>query len=294
LMRGAMLALTRRMMSWARRMDRSGIRALRFVPTRWKRAVTRFGLRALAPLLPPAVEVSGVRFVAPRSHLGGYVLSPHEPSTVKVFERFLAAGSTAVDVGANIGYLSLQMARCVGGEGTVYAVEPAPENLVWLRRNVDLNAAHQIRILPVGAGAETSQRSMFLTGSTRNTFHPDPNATADSKTVSVPQVRLDDVIEGAIDLVKIDVEGSELEVLQGMQRILDENPRLCLIVEWNPGRLRAANVEPGSLPEYLAERGMRVFQIGDDGCLQDFEPSRVPDRRYVNLCALRDRAGIET
>jgi hypothetical protein len=68
---------------------------------------------------------------------------------------------------------------------------------------------------------------------------------------------LDDVVEGTVDVVKIDVEGAEIEVLEGMTRLLQARPK-ALIVEWHPLLQAMAGYAPDELPRWLVSRGWRL------------------------------------
>ena len=78
--------------------------------------------------------------------------------------------------------------------------------------------------------------------------------TAVEKVTVVP---LDDVVNGSADVVKIDVEGAELDVLAGMNRLL-RNPGIQLIVEWHPRLQEAAGYIAGALPRFLLDRGFTI------------------------------------
>jgi len=269
--RHLVLRLARRLYRLAMRVDRSQVRLFRRIPSRWKRSALRVAFRLAGPLLPASVSAQGVRLAAPRSHLFGFVLQPHEPEIVAVLDRLLGPGMTAVDVGANIGYLTLQMARRVGPGGRVVAIEPAADNLAWLRRNVALNGFENVEIHAAGAGAEERERELHLEeGSTRYGFY---GGGSEAQTVAVREVPLDGVVDGPADLVKIDVEGAEIEVLAGMQRLLADSPRLKLIVEWNPPLLERAGRRSEELVEVLSAHGFTLHLIGTGGALEPLVPS---------------------
>jgi hypothetical protein len=86
-----------------------------------------------------------------------------------------------------------------------------------------------------------------------NSFFPLSCYASVTDVVAVPVVPVDDLVAAA-DVVKIDVEGAELEVLEGMQRVL-QAPELVLIVEWHPLLQQLAGYAPDALPHWLLERG---------------------------------------
>jgi hypothetical protein len=123
------------------------------------------------------------------------------------------------------------------------------------------------------------------TGSTRHSLYGAPDH---GDVLDVAEMPLDEVVGGPVHLVKIDVEGAELEVLRGMERILAENPRLVLIVEQNPERLAAAGEGPQAVVEHLSARGFEVHRIGPGGEL--CSPTTGAARGHIDLLARRPAA----
>lgn len=237
---------------------------LRRLRPKTKRHLLRLSLGRLATRLAtpsrPA-EVDGFRLSLPAGLVPTYVLEDYEPEIRECVARRLEPGMVVADVGANIGMFALRAARAVGPEGRVWAFEPGPDNLEHLRRNLELNGEPPVEVVPCAAGAERSRRSLYLgaLGTTHSLSAPGPSGRA----VEVETMALDDVIGGRLDFAKIDVEGHELEVLAGMQRLLAENPRLRLIVEWHPAMLRSAGHDVAELPEALRRHGFRLEVLDD-------------------------------
>jgi FkbM family methyltransferase len=164
-----------------------------------------------------------------------------------------------VDVGANIGYNTCYAARRVGPGGHVYAIEPAQDNLAVLYANLFANRLANVSVLPYAAGRRHEINQFFLRGevSAVNSLFPDNFYAAVTETVEVLTAPLADLIPVTPDLVKIDVEGAELDVLHGMGRLL-EAPSLRLIVEWHPTLQQAAGQAPDALPRHLLAQGFRL------------------------------------
>jgi FkbM family methyltransferase len=200
------------------------------------------------------VPVSGgSRMLVDPSDLIGRVLAISgvwEPDVTAVFYELLSPGDVCVDVGANAGYFTLLASRLVGREGHVYALEPAPESYAALRRHIELNAVDNVTALPFAAGRDEG-RGLLHEASPGNagsaSMLPPPDSSlrgTPSTTMEVP-VRPVSSLVSAVDrtrvaLVKIDVEGFELEVLRGLQPLLDDGLRPAIIVELNASR-RAEN-----------------------------------------------------
>ena len=163
-----------------------------------------------------------------------------------------------VDVGATIGYNTVHAARCAGARGRVVALEPTPDNLEVLRRNVAASGLANIVVEPVAAGKAAAERELYVRGekSAVNSFFPASCYAHVTEVLRVPVVPLDALVDAA-DVVKIDVEGAELDVLEGMPRLL-ATKRPALVAEWHPLLQQLAGYAPDALPRWLLERGWRL------------------------------------
>jgi FkbM family methyltransferase len=147
------------------------------------------------------------------------------PELEWIQENLLEPGDFVVDCGANMGFTTIFFAHFVGQKGKVLAFEPLLSNARDIRENVALNGLTNVEVREQAAGNSNSTTTMADT--------PNGILTTDSawKLVKVPIVRLDDAIaDGTPTLLKIDVEGHELEVLRGATRILATNPKLDIEV----------------------------------------------------------------
>jgi FkbM family methyltransferase len=284
---------------WKQHLDRFGVGNLPLV----KGLASRIKQRYLQPLSngsPGAVrtDLRGLQFSIPQRFVEQYLLQEYEPITTEAFLGSLREGMVVIDVGAHIGYYTLLAAGSAGSAGTVHAVEPCDENRDVLQENVRINGLENVVIHPCAAGKSRGSRAFHLTGSSdSHGFYPHPYTTT-VQTIEMAEMPLDDLARGPVHAVKIDVEGAEIEVLQGMRRILTDNPPLTLCVEWNPACMRNAGYDPADLPALLRELGFREIQVLDDlghrvrsldevsalvGSLQ------IPEFWYVNLWARRTR-----
>src|SRR5262245_49887087 len=165
----------------------------------------------------------------------------------QLVRRLVQPGMHAVDVGANIGYYLLLLARAVGPDGKVSCFEPDPENLVELERNVRLNGLANVRIHPAAVGAEN--RTVELQGGINSAIAP-------GGELCVPLVSLDSAVTRPVDFLKIDVEGYEGYVLAGARQILTQD-RPNLFLEIHSRQLAS----PLTVDEMLREQGLLYGRI---------------------------------
>jgi FkbM family methyltransferase len=160
-----------------------------------------------------------------------------EPKPTAAFESLLSPGDVCVDVGANVGYFTLLASRLVGPEGHVYALEPEPQAYEALCSNLELNAVSNVTALALAAGAEARLAPLFVPpagnlGRVSLRRQPDLPASRE-ELVSVRTVS--SLVSGAelerLRLVKIDVEGYEVEVLRGLEELLEAGVRPAVLVE---------------------------------------------------------------
>ena len=180
-----------------------------------------------------------------------------------ILDAIARRGATVVDVGANIGVIAAYAARRVGSGGRVVAVEPAADNVRVLRDNLRRNRLSGVSIVEGAAGRCRERREFYLRGdlSAVNSLFPDSCYASVTQVATVDVTPLDDLVDGHVDIVKIDVEGAELDVLAGMPRLL-AHPGLHLIIEWHPCLQRDAGYDPGALPRTLLDAGFRVDAVG--------------------------------
>ena len=158
-----------------------------------------------------------------------------DPKISWVVNRTLSKGDTAIDVGANLGSVTLHMASRVGDGGRVIAFEPQPKLCEYLRATLNKNELPQVELMQMGLGAEKDTLQLTV---------PHDNAGAATLTASiknakerfdVPVDRMDTVAQtlglGPIALVKIDVEGFESKVLQGAETLLSKAPQPVVLFE---------------------------------------------------------------
>jgi FkbM family methyltransferase len=174
--------------------------------------------------------------------------------------RWIQPTGVAVDVGAHYGVYTVALASIAEH---VHAVEPSTHALAVLQRNVELNRLGNVTIHPCALGATEGHAPLF-THEDRSRASLNQFSTEQTHGESVPVRRLDDLIVGRVDLIKIDIEGYELPALEGATRILaDQRPRV--LFEFLPDAARRGGYDPHGVWDLLARLGYRFEQLTPDG-----------------------------
>ena len=208
---------------------------------------------------------------------------------VRLVLALLPEDGVFLDVGAYFGWYSLVVASEKAG-ATVHAFEPVPASGARLEENRRLNVIGNVTLHRAAVGAEEGTAEIELPPASNGGSAHLSSASGDAPREKVRVTTLDSVVEeeelARVDVVKIDVEGAEVEVLRGARRML-ERFRPELVMELNPSALRERGAEPRELLDALAELGYETYEIGRRGVLAPFghrDLSR-PElaRGYVNL-----------
>ncbi len=183
-------------------------------------------------------------FLPPDPHFFGYLVG-HESHIARLISEIVQPGDVCLDVGANIGYFALQLAARSGPEGLAVAYEPDSGNFAMLKTNSDLARSDGLQIECVASAvSDTAGSCRLIHGeeSTQHTVSTAPSTDNDAPGLEVSRVRLDDEIQRVspsriVRLVKIDVEGHEVEVLSGMLGSIDNRLIQHVVIEVSPGNI---------------------------------------------------------
>jgi FkbM family methyltransferase len=232
------------------------------------------------------IRQQGFRLRFYRSNLL-YVLwkNPHDrDDDVEFFNAFLCKGDVVVDVGANIGNLAIAASIAVGPEGAVYAIEGHPRTFRYLEGNIRLNRAGNIRSYNAAIGARDGVAVLS------DKHCDDQNAIIGAGPgVVVPIRRLDSLLQlGNIDLLKIDVEGYELFVLQGAEKILEGTE--CIYCELSEDNFRNHGYTSRDVIGFLKVHGFEIYKIEERQLLPVFDDFVAES--LVNVIALKSIAAF--
>ena len=238
-----------------------------------RRAYTKFKLRLLAWTRTRSFIValeSGQKLrLRPEDQLAKEILngeSFEKAIREKIFEH-TEAGMVVLDIGGNIGYYTIDLAKLVGLSGKVVSFEPNPPMIEELKRNVELNGLQNVIVQPIALSNQSGEAE----------FHcPRPgweghaslrsNVTFQTfERIRVKTRKLDDVLQdlgiNSVDLIKIDVEGAERLIFQGARRLLTSHRKPLIFFECAETTCRAFGHCVLDVLRELADCGYQIEQI---------------------------------
>ena len=196
------------------------------------------------------------------SHYGTY-----EKSESKIMEEEIKVGNIVVDVGANIGLHTLNMARIVGNTGQVFAFEPDPSNFKILEKNVKVNNYQNIILEQKAVGDKHGRTTLYQSDNPgMHRIFPQTKQAKGQVQVeltSLDKYFIDSNLADKINFIKIDVEGLEFSVLKGMKNILKNNKKIKILFEFMPKNTMEAGFTPIELLNYLTSYDFKLFCIDE-------------------------------
>lgn len=237
-----------------------------------------------------------------------FVEQRYEAAECALLRRSLMRGMTYLDVGGNLGFLATLAGQIVGTTGHVVAIEPEPYNFALLQENLQRNSVAPADAVMAAAGSAPGTATLFKarTNFGDHRLYAD-SASKDRAHVAVPVVRLDELFASRgwppPDFVKIDVQGFELFVVQGLEGLVKtDRPRMILTEYWPIG-IRNASGDPGAYLRWFQRHGFEANLVHDDGGLEriayDEIDSRLPrldpawpDAQWLNLLFTKSKGAL--
>jgi FkbM family methyltransferase len=219
----------------------------------------RRGIEFIAPSLQESVGFHLLIDGVYESELLGFMLGKLQPK---------AAGAVFVDVGANIGSFTLPVGKSLGAGGRVIAIESSPTIFPYLKRNVDLNGLSNISLIQCAASDTDLQEVPFYEAPIDSFGMGSLGAQFNGKPIPVITRTLDSILSergvDRVDLIKVDVEGFEVGVFRGAEKLLN-GPGAPLIVfefcDWAEDRVPGG--QRGNAQRALKDYGYRIWKLHD-------------------------------
>lgn len=200
--------------------------------------------------------------------IGKRLTDRRELSTLRSLIR---PGMVIADIGANVGFYALEMARSVGPQGRILAFEPDPLTFRLLRERIIQGGVENVETHQIALGDTSGRAPLYCSAYNRSDNRLSPSHTESHVEVCEVDVRrLDEFVSTRdlqIDGLKIDVQGNEERVLRGAEATLRRGVR-WIWLEFSPVHLRGSGSDPQRFLESLGRLGMDLFEVQDQGNLE--------------------------
>ena len=216
------------------------------------------------------IIVNGCKMQLDKNDVMQISLFDYEPIETDIVKSNVKKNDIVVDVGANIGLHTLNMARIVGNTGQVFAFEPDPSNFEILKKNVKINNYKNIILEQKAVGDKHGRTTLYQSD------HPGkhrifPQTEQAKSQVQVELTNLDNYFDSdmtnKINFIKIDVEGLEFNVLKGMKNILKNSKKIKILFEFMPENTMEVGFTPIELLNYLTSNDFKLYCLSTSDCL---------------------------
>jgi FkbM family methyltransferase len=209
--------------------------------------------------------INGISFPVDRHDASvsvpGAATGSWEPHLVACFRWICRRGSIAFDIGANVGYHALMLAKLVGAEGTCYAFEPNSENCRLILLGAEQNQFANVKLMPIALSDRPGWAYFSPHIGSNGGFATRGAELSDGSGVVVPVFVLDDLQLPPPDLIKIDVEGAEYRVLKGAEKSIGRG-RPAIISEFSLEMTGRVSGVPGAqYLEWIASLQYDIFLL---------------------------------
>lgn len=210
------------------------------------------------------IEVRGFAYNIMPRYMYHYTDKDYERFSLDLLDRLVKDDGVAIDIGAHYGIYSLLAAKRAR---KVYAFEPVPENYEVLKRNIHDNQLSD-KIVPINKAVSDTEGVVEFNvtwASDSAGFYEHPNAEVIRK-IRVETNAIDIELKGTKDIsfIKIDTEGHEIHVLNGLRDTLRQNKSATMLIEFNPECLANAGSSSGKLIEAILELGYDIFALHEE------------------------------
>ncbi len=192
----------------------------------------------------------------------------HEKLVTNLIKKEIHSGDVVLDIGAHIGYYTLQFANLVGSTGKVYAFEPEPKNFELLKKNVQINKHDNVVLIQKIVSDKVGIVEFFISkfdSIGNKLFKSDESGSS----IKVGSTTLDEYfkdLKKKIDFIKMDIQGGEGKATLGMKNLLKENKNLKIIQQWAPEPLKQNHTNPEDHLKFLQHIGYKFYEI--DGTIK--------------------------
>jgi FkbM family methyltransferase len=217
--------------------------------------------RALAPR---TADVLGQLFqLDPGDSMGLAQHGVYEPIESTIVMDHVKVGDNALDLGANIGYYTLMLAKLVGPKGKVFAFEPDPDSFRILQANIAKNRTKNVEPIQLAASNVNADANLYR-DRFNNLDHRIFSSSTDREVVPIKAVRLDDYFADrpvSFGFIKMDIQGAEGLALDSMNSILERSKRVVILTEYWPRGLNASGYGATKFIGKLKALGFVIYDL---------------------------------
>lgn len=205
----------------------------------------------------------------------------HEPILEDFIIKILKKGDNVIDVGAQVGLISILLAKVTGSDGNVYALEPNPYNFSILNETIEINKVESITTFQKGAGKKTGKTWFAEKTLTGYSQQPNGSIKNNSDSDQVEIIAIDDLVESKckipISFIKVDVDGPDFDVIMGAKKLLGSSSPPLLCVECSHYWSNFGHTFKDAR-DFVESFGYRIFiaQRNQDSLIVLEENSRIP------------------
>jgi FkbM family methyltransferase len=210
---------------------------------------------------------------------------------IELLKKHIKQNDIVLDIGANIGFYATILSDIVGEKGVVHCFEPDSKNFEHLKKTTaDFK---NIKINNKAVGPKTEKLKIY-TSKNLNVDHRTYKPEEYDKEIEIDAVSIDDHLTSnpKVDLIKMDIQGFEMQAIQGMQTILDKNKDIKLISEFWPYGLKKAGSSVTEYFNFLQSKGFTCYLLEETSLLKltaekvsSLEP--LGEEHYFNIFATR-------
>ena len=214
------------------------------------------------------VEIEGRKMYTQNNDgLALSIFKIYEPNQTEIVKKYVHEGDIVIDIGAHVGYYTLLMAQLVGENGKVYSFEPDPVNFQLLKKSVEINGFENVVLIQKAVSNITDKVKLFLgdDDSAINRIY-DAKLGDAKESIDVESVTIDENFkenDELVNFIKIDSEGSEIKIINGMKQFLSRNQELVMMTEFFPFLIKKSGDEPNQYLKSLEKFGFSLYNILD-------------------------------
>ena len=228
------------------------------------------------------IEFRGhILFLDPEDSLN-LSFSDYEIYETELIDKELGEGDVFVDIGANLGYHTLTAARKVGEKGKVYAFEPEPKNFALLKKNIIANHyLDRCLLIQKGVSDRTGKKRLYIDpynygGHALFDHFEKPEIFLGGRTsekkdsrnnfIGIEIVALDGFLSEnkKVNVIKMDIEGAESLVLEGMIETLKAKKHISVFSEFSPSAMNMLGSDPKKFLETFNNLGFEIFNLNEN------------------------------